>query len=1126
MGFDDPSLALRTRKVIDSLVREIIDQERPGERLGQVTAINPDLRACYVLFPGATESMPVAMGAIQPSAVGQIVRVAGRAGDRFVIDVLGHAVVTGTPSGSLTTPAGFSFSPSAEESVNAIWSASPNAYRYEVQFAESADFTVNPRAYYTFETYYREPNIAPGTHIWGRVRTLNSTGGFSTWSTLDDVVVTIYPGGSDGSPPAGSPAVTCTEAIGFIIAQWLPQVNADTVTYEVHVSLSSGFTPGPATKLGETTGTSFMVRTLANGSIVPFNTNIFVRLIAKDGDGAAGPGAQGFAQAKQVELGDVGNVPTSAISDGVPPTTSPNTPVITPGPGFFFMTWTHPSNPDALTYEVHVSTVNNFTPSSATKVLETPSNFAFVKTVGSGAGGGALAYGTTYYIKVWAKDLDGYAAAAGTQSSSQVLKVNTADINAGAVTSAEMNIKVNGENILRDASFENSTPADHWVISVGTGSFARQATGGISDGAYLLSARSEASGWNSAVQSFIPRPNQKMSARLMWGMSANCRQAHVKVDFYTNSTRTTHVGTWFITPGTDGPVGVWTEVVKQGSDAYTVPATAGFADFALMAGYSSNGSPANTYFDQIKIAYGDIVSDFSLNSLDLYRNVVTADQLAANSVIVGKIAANAVTTTTLAANAVTAAKIAANTITANEIAASTITGGNIAANTITGGNIQAASINGDRITANTLDVNRLTTSSLTAQTITLAGGSIQGGTPVTGSGFIINSQGIQFWTSGVRTFFADNSTGALTVTGSIVGGTVTGAIVQTATSGQRVVLGSTAESVYFYTDRSGGDYYPGQVWSFYSNPNAYLRISSPQGVSTHHRTTIDLIGSTAGSAEFKATSDVVRLNAGQLGPITSLILSPSFRSSLSASQNGLLISATSSSLAGVDITGTGAGGGYTGAGVRIAGTNGVTLDGGASSNYIYMRSRVSLDQGIRTFGDTNNWWPSWNFPNLTMVVDGTDVGKSFVIDHPSMTKSDKQWLVHSCIEGPENAVYYRGSIDLDKNLMAEVVLPAYFEDLTAEEGRTVQLTLCNDEYESKIPFRIPPFRGIILAATYPRNGRFKITGVLGAGKIPDKTTVFWEVKAVRKDIEPLIVEASKKDYLMGGLPPYTFLKRK
>ena len=115
------------------------------------------------------------------------------------------------------------------------------------------------------------------------------------------------------------------------------------------------------------------------------------------------------------------------ISDGLAPTSSP-TPTVTPLYGALELRWTGVTNADTVTYEVHASTTTGFTPSLSTKILEVTGTFAIVKTIS----GTALTYGTTYYVKLIAKDVDG-SAPAGAQGSGIPSKVDNGDIAANAI---------------------------------------------------------------------------------------------------------------------------------------------------------------------------------------------------------------------------------------------------------------------------------------------------------------------------------------------------------------------------------------------------------------------------------------------------------------------------------------------------------------------------------------------------------------------------------------------------------------------------------------------------------------------------------------------------------------------
>lgn len=127
---------------------------------------------------------------------------------------------------------------------------------------------------------------------------------------------TTIPGGAitDGEPPTSSPTPTVRGAIRSLFATWDATVNADPVTYEVHVSASSGFTPSASTLHGEIDGTIAKIDHLPNGSAFSYGTPgpdgigtvpYYVKLIAKDADGSAPASAQGVGNPRQTTSGDV-----------------------------------------------------------------------------------------------------------------------------------------------------------------------------------------------------------------------------------------------------------------------------------------------------------------------------------------------------------------------------------------------------------------------------------------------------------------------------------------------------------------------------------------------------------------------------------------------------------------------------------------------------------------------------------------------------------------------------------------------------------------------------------------------------------------------------------------------------
>ena len=129
---------------------------------------------------------------------------------------------------------------------------------------------------------------------------------------------------------------------------------------------------------------------------------------------------------------------------------------------------------------------------------------------------------------------------------------------------------------------------------------------------------------------------------------------------------------------------------------------------------------------------------------------------------------------------------------------------------------------------------------------------------------------------------------------------------------------------------------------------------------------------------------------------------------------------------------------------------------------------------------------------LHVVGDFTATGtKNFQIAHP--VEPDRKLLVHSALEGPEVAVYYRGEAQLAEGQVS-LVLPAYFEALTRREQRTVQLA----PIEGWAPLYVE--RGV-------QERRFTVRTANGGNPAQ---RFYWEVKAVRADVAPLVVEQPKR----------------
>ncbi|MFZ2498183.1 hypothetical protein [Methanosarcina sp.] len=119
--------------------------------------------------------------------------------------------------------------------------------------------------------------------------------------------------------------------------------------------------------------------------------------------------------------------------------------------------------------------------------------------------------------------------------------------------------------------------------------------------------------------------------------------------------------------------------------------------------------------------------------------------------------------------------------------------------------------------------------------------------------------------------------------------------------------------------------------------------------------------------------------------------------------------------------------------------------------------------------------------------------KNFSISHPLYPETHD--LIHSTLEGPESAVFYRGEAKLSTGEIV-VLLPDYFEALTRKENRTVLLT---PKFEGEVEISM-------LAASEVKDGKFTVKMI--DSKNPSQK-FYWEVKAIRADVEKLEVEREK-----------------
>lgn len=208
------------------------------------------------------------------------------------------------------------------DSITFSWPAvaDQDIANYELQFTTDSSFSTVNGTYLTGTSRaLTVSGLSPNTQYYARVRAVD-TGGLTSLAYTATVPAATTTGTfplSDGNPPASSPTPTVTSGIGYLFVSWSPLVNNDPVTYEVHVSTSSGFTPSAGTKALETASTGIVLKKDGSGATLTNGTTYYVKLIAKDRDGSAAAGSQGSGAPSLAQIGDIVQIDISNITNGV-----------------------------------------------------------------------------------------------------------------------------------------------------------------------------------------------------------------------------------------------------------------------------------------------------------------------------------------------------------------------------------------------------------------------------------------------------------------------------------------------------------------------------------------------------------------------------------------------------------------------------------------------------------------------------------------------------------------------------------------------------------------------------------------------------------------------------------------
>lgn len=220
------------------------------------------------------------------------------------------------------------------DSIQITWPQVPDtdvangAGTYEIDVSESSVFASGVLSYNTGSTSISINGLDLNTTYYVRVRAKDAGGLVGAWSTTAQGTTGNFPetSPSDGHAPGYSPNVEIVPRVGSLYARWAPVVtNAnggeqlDLVKYEIHASVTDDFTPNPGTKVTETYGLSASLYTTAGGTPLDYDTIYFVKVVARDADGAAAAGLQASGSPLRAGSGDIdiepGDIGAVAIED-------------------------------------------------------------------------------------------------------------------------------------------------------------------------------------------------------------------------------------------------------------------------------------------------------------------------------------------------------------------------------------------------------------------------------------------------------------------------------------------------------------------------------------------------------------------------------------------------------------------------------------------------------------------------------------------------------------------------------------------------------------------------------------------------------------------------------------------
>jgi hypothetical protein len=198
--------------------------------------------------------------------------------------------------------------------ISSTWTAvaDTDLKGYEVYASLTNGFTPGPTNLMSITTGTQFMFKANAGETWYvKVRAVDVFGtGSGTYASGNATARAI----TDGIAPTSSPTPTVIGSIKSLYVRWTGITNADPVKYDVYISSTTGFTPGSTTLVGTTAATFITIQALPGPAPLPgdvdtrnlqYNTDYFVKIIARDDDGSAPTGTEASGQLVQATGPDI-----------------------------------------------------------------------------------------------------------------------------------------------------------------------------------------------------------------------------------------------------------------------------------------------------------------------------------------------------------------------------------------------------------------------------------------------------------------------------------------------------------------------------------------------------------------------------------------------------------------------------------------------------------------------------------------------------------------------------------------------------------------------------------------------------------------------------------------------------